>query len=162
MRRLITISTVVFLVILNINAWSGDVARFSFNPPEGWEFKDRPGMYYEVAKAAPKDGFAQNITVVDVVFEGSIEEFLELAIPNMIKMLPSYIELDRRVFVSDSGLRAIKISGTFNLGSDRFHQSIFVFEKGRAKFVVTASSLEKDAEALGPIIDKSMKTATIS
>jgi len=164
MKKSAATSALIVLAVINTVSCAGDIAHFSYDPPEGWEVQDRPdmGMNYRVWMTTPTDGFAPNITIVEADFAGSNEEFVRINTPNMTKALPPLDGISRQEFVSDSELKAIKLTWTTEVFSKFLSQSVFVFEKGNRKFVVTATTLEKDADALGPIIEKSMKTATIN
>jgi len=108
-------------------------------PPPGWELRDFPGLKYKIAAAAPADGFAPNINVVDEEFSGSPETYVKLNLQNLEKAMQDYEKLGEETFHTDDGVDGTKLM----IGSRQANlplRQLFYMLPGTGKYFVMTCS----------------------
>ena len=50
---------------------------FSLQAPKGWEFREFPGMKYQIAFGPASNSFSPNINVVDEAYDGSLKSYVD-------------------------------------------------------------------------------------
>lgn len=117
---------------------------FSWVPPEGWTVKENPMATsmamanYKIAVGEFKDGFGENINVVNEPASGSLQQYLEAA-TKALKGAAKDFKLGEGL-TTESGLQVV--SCEFVLGTIRERQ--FYVDLGDSKLVFTYAQL-KDA-----------------
>src|SRR5437870_2673979 len=74
---------------------------FSYDPPEGWQVVQFPGLKYSISRGPTESEFASNINVVDETFSGSLAEYVDLNVENMKKMFTDFTVLKREDFQTE-------------------------------------------------------------
>jgi hypothetical protein len=132
---------------------------FSLQAPNGWEFREFPGMKYRFAFGPVKDGFSSNINVVDEIYKDSLKSYVDANIQNLKKALPQFKLIERKDFATNSGLKGEKLVTSSFQQQIALRQTFYFLPgpQGR-QFVVTCTTLEAKGESLDAVFDESVKT----
>jgi hypothetical protein len=114
-------------------------AGFSYVPPQGWEVRDFPGLKYKIAAAAPADGFAPNLNVVDEAFAGSLDTYVSLNLQNLAKALPGYEKVSQETFRTADGVDATKLVVLSTQSNVPLRQLFYMVPASGKFYVVTCS-----------------------
>jgi hypothetical protein len=132
---------------------------YSLQAPKGWEFREFPGMKYQIAFGQPKDAFAPNINVVDETYGGPLKTYVDLNLQSLEKLFVDFKLLRREAFVTASGVKGEKIIVTSLQQKNLLRQTFYFFPGPSGKYlVVTCSALAKGGEALDGLFAESLKT----
>jgi len=135
---------------------------FSFQAPKGWQFREFPGMKYQIAFGAATNSFSPNMNVVDEAYEGSLKNYVDINLINISKVFVQYKQIKRNIFVTNTGLKIEKVI-TSSLQQNMPLRQTFYFLPGinGKYFVVTCSTLASTGDKLDAVFDESMKTFEI-
>src|SRR5438094_9992620 len=71
---------------------------FSYDPPNGWQIIQFPGLKYRISHGPRENEFAPNINIVDETFIGTLAEYVDVNLGNMKKMFIDLTLLKREDF----------------------------------------------------------------
>jgi hypothetical protein len=136
---------------------------FSFCAPSGWNFREFPGMKYQIAAGVAKDAFSPNMNVVDEQFAGSLKEYVDGNLQTMSKVFQQFKLIKRKAFTTSSGLKTeIVIINALQQNNLLRQTFLFVSNAKKGYFVVSCSCLEKDGDNYTKAFEESLKTFTIA
>ncbi len=135
-----------------------DGGGFSLVAPDGWNVTEFPGFKYRVFLGTPVDEFAPNLNVVDEVFQGTIDRYVEQSLTTMEKLFPEFEKLSQEDFTLDSGARAVRIVTQNVQFGKKLTQTFYMVGDGSTKYVLTASKLATDTRDLDPLFDASARS----
>jgi hypothetical protein len=136
---------------------------FSLQAPKGWQFRVMPGMKYQFAFGPASNSFSPNINVVDDMYSGDLNTYVDRSMETLNKMLEQFTLIQRNAFVTRGGMSGERVVTT-SLQQKRFllRQSFYFLPGTNGKyFVVTCSTLASGGEALDSVFDESVKTFEI-
>jgi len=131
---------------------------FSFAPPKDWEFRDFPGMKYQIAFGPAADGFAPNINVVEENSQGTLDAYVEASEATLAKIFQKYKKISLAEFKLDGGAAAMKLVTTNEQQGKTLRQTFYLIDANDKKFVVTCTALAEGGEKLDAAFDASIKT----
>lgn len=131
---------------------------FSFDPPQGWQEVQFPGLKYKVSCGPTESEFAPNINVVDEPFSGTLTAYIDLNIENMKKMFTDFTIVEREDFDTEDGLSATRLITENKQHSRRLRQTFCFFGNSARKYVVTCTVLAEGGKAMDGLFAESMKT----
>ena len=78
MKKLLLAICFFFTAAYTVHAEVGDkhteqAGGFSLRAPKGWQFREFPGMKYQIAFGPAAKSFSPNINVVDEAYGGSLK-----------------------------------------------------------------------------------------
>lgn len=136
--------------------------NFSFVPPSGWQLGDLPGMKYKVAFGTFSDDFTPNINVIDEVYDGSLDNYVELNLGVMQRVSPEFKLISQQEFVNNTGAKAVKLVTDNSLFGRQLRQTFYLFESGQTKYVATCTRLIGSKQAaVDTQCEESMRTFRI-
>ncbi len=137
---------------------------FSFSIPDGWTLREIPGRKYKVAFAAPTNGFAPNINIVDEAFSGALDVYVDGNLKIMAEGyeklgIENFKMLSREAFTTTTKQSGIRLLTQSEVNGNPIRQTFYFFNgKDGRKLVVTCTCPAPGGETLDPIFEKSMKT----
>lgn len=167
MRRLFV--TVFFLIVTaNVaHAEVGDrhfeqAGAFSLQAPKGWQFREFPGMKYQLAFGPAKNSFSPNINIVDEAYGGTLKSYVDASKNTLTKMFVQFTLIKRDAFVTTNGLRGERMVTTALQQKSLLRQTFYFLPGVNGKyFVVTCSTLAAGGETLDSVFEESIKTFEI-
>ena len=158
---------VVFVSVLMVFAEVGPrhlekAGGFSFCAPEGWDFREFPGMKFKIAFGTPADNFCPNINVVDEASAVELKSYVDNNIAGMEKMFQEFKLISRKKLTAGKKLEGeVVVTNALQQGN-LLRQTFFFFKgKGGRFFVATCSCLEKDGDRFAPVFEESLKTFAV-
>lgn len=136
--------------------------EFSYNPPDGWELKDVPGMKYKVA-ALILPAFANNIAVIEERVPKTLDDLIASnlqasAAYSLQNPSAAHTIISQTDFQTNAGQRGVKIIVDNTIGNNRMRSYVYYFDGKNGKgFQVVCTALQKDV-AFEKVFDASMKT----
>ena len=134
---------------------------FSYDPPEGWQIMEFPGLKYRISHGPTENEFAPNINIVDETFKGGLTAYVDGSLENMKKLFTDFTVLKREEFQTEDGLSAIRLVAENKQHGRMLRQTSFFFSKARRKYVATCTTLAEEGEGLDGLFAQSMKTFRI-
>jgi hypothetical protein len=132
---------------------------YSLQAPKGWEFREFPGLKYQIAFGPQKDSFSPNINVVDEAYSGPLKSYVDLNIETLKKLFVQLEMIGREAFVTASGLKGERVITTSLQQKNLLRQTFYFFPGPSGKYlVVTCSALAKGGEVFDPLFAESLKT----
>ncbi len=132
---------------------------FALRAPKGWQFREFPGLKYQVAFGPPKDSFSPNINVVDEAYSGSLKNYVDLNIETLKRVFVQFKLIEREAFVTTSGWRGEKVVTTSLQQRNLLRQTFYFFRGPKGKYlVVTCTTLAKGGQAFDRPFEESLKT----
>ncbi len=132
---------------------------FSLQAPKGWQFREFPGMKYQIAAGPTSNSFTPNLNVVDEMYGGSLKSYVDESTKTLKRIFVEFKLIKRDPFVTKSGLRGERMVTTSLQQKYALRQTFYVFPGAKGKyFVVTCSALAAGGEALDAVFEESMKT----
>jgi hypothetical protein len=131
---------------------------FSYEPPQGWQIIQFPGLKYRISHGPTENAFAPNINVVDETFGGTLAEYVDLNVVNMKKMFGDFTLLKREDFQTEDGLPATRLVIEDKQQGRLLRQTFCFFSNSSRKYVVTCTALAERGERLDELFAQSMKT----
>jgi hypothetical protein len=138
---------------------------FSFCPPEGWSINEDPNRKFKGMVAPRIDNFTPNLNVtelenVPMSLKDLVAAVIDLYSKETEKMETSHVgPFNQSEFTTLSKQPGMKMSFQSEKDGLRIRTTHYFFMgKGNSKIMVLFMALERDAEALDPIFDRSMKT----
>jgi len=132
---------------------------FSYNPPDGWEIIEFPGIKYRISRGPMRNGFAPNINVVDETFSGTLSAYVEANLENMPKFFTINFKVHKRGEIkTEDGEDAIFLAIENEQQRRMLRQTFYFLMSGNRKYVVTCTALAEGGEALDSVFEKSVKT----
>ncbi|MBM4035723.1 MAG: hypothetical protein FJ291_28625 [Planctomycetes bacterium] len=131
---------------------------FSYDPPQGWQIVEWPGLKYRVSLGPREKDFTPNINIVDQPYPGSLAEYVEADTATARKLSPEIKGLGRAAFRTDHGVAGWRIIAESEMEGRRLRQTFYYFGDGERKYVVTCTALAEGGEALDPVFEQSMRT----
>ena len=135
---------------------------FSLQAPKGWQFREFPGMKYQIAFGPAKNQFSPNINVVDEAYQGPLKSYVDANVKTLEKMFVQFKLIKRGPFVTTSGLKGERVITT-SLQQKSLLRQTFYFMPGvnGKQLVVTCSALAQGGESLDSLFEESLKTFEI-
>jgi len=135
---------------------------FSLQAPKGWQFREFPGMKYQIAFGPASNSFSPNINFVDEAYDGPLKGYVDANQNALNKMFVQFKLIKRDTFVTTRGLRGERLITT-SLQQKNLLRQIFYFISGvNGKYlVVTCSALAAGGEALDSAFEESIKSFDI-
>lgn len=136
---------------------------FSFQAPAGWQFREFPGMKYQIALGAPNNGFSPNINVIDEAYQGSLQSYADANIDVLKKMFTGFVLVKRYSFATKAGVKGEVVV----INSEQYHnllrQTFYILQGTNGKFfVITCSALKDGGEKFDSAFEESVKTFEIT
>lgn len=153
-----------FLVVNAVHAGVGDkhveqAGGYSLKAPQGWQFREFPGLKYQIAFGPAAKSFSPNINVVDEAYGGSLKSYVNANLQNLEKMFVQFKLIKRTDFITTGGLSGEKLLTTSLQGKVLLRQTFYFLPGIKGKyFVVTCSSLAEGGESYDAAFEESMKT----
>ena len=134
-------------------------AEFSVVPPESWQVVDYPGLKYKVFMGPRENGATPNINFADEIYNGSLDDYVDLNVEALKKYLGDVEIIYRGSFVTLKNLESKKIIAITEQQGYLLRQSLYFFpgENG-LKMAVACTALASSGEKYDRIFDDSMKT----
>lgn len=132
---------------------------FSLQAPKGWQFREFPGMKYQISVGPAKNEFSPSINVVDEAYEGPLKSYVDANVKTLEKIFVQFKLIKRGPFVTTSGVKGERVVTT-SLQQKNLLRQTFYFMPGvnGKQFVVTCSTLAKGGESLDSVFEESLKT----
>ncbi len=135
---------------------------FKYMIPEGWATAEFPGFKFKISRGIPSSGFTPNIAVVDEAFDGSVEDYVTACLGPMEKDAQGFKLLEKKPFVTNSGIKGIKLIFDSKWDGKQLMQTQYYFKGIKGKMlVITCSVLPEDGPKFADIFDTAMKTFQI-
>jgi hypothetical protein len=135
---------------------------YSLQAPQGWQFREFPGLKYQIAFGPVAKSFSPNINVVDEAYGGSLKSYVDANLQNLEKMFMQFKLIKRAAFVTTGGLSGEKLVTTSLQGKVFLRQTFYFLPGIDGKyFVVTCSSLAEGGESQDTTFEQTMKTFEI-
>ena len=131
---------------------------FSFDPPDGWEILEMPGLKYHVTRGTLVNNFAPNINVVDETFEGSLEKYFDTKMESLKAMFKSFKLLEKKKITSDDGDTALVAVTENDIFGRTVRQTYYLFENGSRKYAVICTALAEGGEEFDALFEKTAKS----
>lgn len=132
---------------------------FSLQAPKGWQFREFPGMKYQIAFGPAANSFSPNINVVDEAFSGSLKSYVDENEKSVEKMFEQYKRIKRDAFTTKSGLKGERLVITSLQQKFQLRQTFYILQGGKGRyFVVTCSALAAGGEALDAVFEESVRS----
>lgn len=130
---------------------------FSYIIPDGWEIFEIPGLkYLGLTESNPKGLFPSNVVFADERYDGSLEDYVDLALTNVQQIYPDMEILSIDKVDTDSGISGISVVATNEVNSLQIVQVLFMFDIGEKILVMTyTSGIDEDTDniiAIGDVI----------
>jgi hypothetical protein len=152
------------LLAVPVHAALGDrhveqAGGFSLQAPKGWQFRDFPGMKYQIAFGPASNSFSPNINVVDEAYDGSLKSYVDGNEQSVKKLFEQYKRIKREAFTTKSGLKGERLVTTSVQQKNKLRQSFYFFPAGKGRyFVVTCSAHAAGGESLDAIFEESLRS----
>ncbi len=135
---------------------------FSLRAPKGWQFRDFPGMKYQVTLGPASNSFSPNINVVDEAYRGPLKSYVDANLDSLNKIFVEFRLIERGAFLTSSGVSGERVVTTSLQHKNRLRQTFYFLPGVNGKyFVVTCSALAAGGEALDAVFEESIKTFEI-
>jgi hypothetical protein len=131
---------------------------FSYVPPPGWTVRSFGGLKYQAVVGPSANGFATNLNFQEEAFAGGLDQYVAHATATARRALPTYRELAREDFKTDSGLAGKKTSFETVQGDRRLRHANYVFDKKGTMLIATFTCLADGAERQGAVFDACAKS----
>ena len=132
---------------------------FSLQAPKGWEFREFPGMKYQIAFGPAENSFSPNINIVDEAYGGSLESYVDANLRTLERVFVEFSLIKRDPFTATSGLKGERMVTTSLQHNNPLRQTFYIFPGTNGKyFVVTCTALAAGGESLDSLFEESMKT----
>ncbi len=168
MKSSVVVACLLFcLAPFGVHAGVGDrhfekAGGFSLQAPQGWQFRDFPGMKYQVVLGPASNSFSPNINVVDEAYRGHLKSYVDANLDSINKMFVEFRLIKRGAFVTTSGVKGERMVTTSLHNRNRLRQTFYFLPGAHGKyFVVTCSALAAGGEALDAVFEESLKTFEI-
>ena len=135
-----------------------EAGGFSYDPPPGWQIAEFPVSKYRISHGPSANEFAPNINVVDEVFSGTLEAYVDANIEAMRKVFPDFDPLKRETFQTDDGEDGFMLLYENEMLGNLLRQTLFVFAKGDRKYAVTCTALADGGESFDTVFAESIRT----
>jgi hypothetical protein len=135
---------------------------FSLQAPKGWQFREFPGMKYQIVLGPASNSFSPNINVVDEAYGGSLKSYVDANKSTLDKMSIQLTLIKRDPFVTTSGIKGERMAITSLQQKNLLRQTFYFLPGAKGKyFVVSCSALAAGGEALDSVFEESIKTFEI-
>ena len=134
---------------------------FTYQKPDGWEYKSFPGLKYEVSIGKPLKNFAPNIVVVDEVFSGTLEEYFKQNLAQIEKLINGAKIISQNKISTSDGDTGFKLAFTSEQNGRKLKQIQYFFGKDNRKYVLTCSILVESGDEFDNVFEKSAMTFKI-
>ncbi|MBU1168072.1 MAG: hypothetical protein KKD44_00765 [Proteobacteria bacterium] len=131
---------------------------FSYDPPAGWNVVEFPGLKYRIAHGPKENNFAPNINVVDEIFQGSLDDYVDANLKNMEELMVDFEIIKRKNFKTMDNVDAVFFVSENKQQDVMIRQHFFIIESGKRKYVVTLSTRADGGDVLDDVFEKSMST----
>ncbi len=164
MRSLLFALCSLFIAVFAAHAEVGDrhveqSGGYALRAPKGWQFREFPGLKYQVAFIAKPGGFSPNLNVVDEAYGGPLKIYVDENTKTLRKMFTGFRLVERSPFVTSSGVQGEKMITVSQQQNTQMRQVFYFFGGNRGKyFVVTCTTLAANGDALDAAFDESLKT----
>jgi hypothetical protein len=164
MKRIISVILLIGFAIGTVDAAVGarhseQAGGFSFQAPAGWQFREFPGMKFQIALGTPENEFAPNINVVDEEYQGSLQSYVDGNLETLRKVVPGFVLVNRHPFATKSGLQGEAVVAHTEQYNKLLRQTFYFIPGTNGKyFVVSCSALKEGGEKLDSTFEESVKT----
>ena len=136
---------------------------FSLRAPHGWQFRDFPGMKYQIASGPAANAFSPNINIVDEAYSGPLKSYVDENVKSLKKVFVQFTLVKREAFVTTSGVKGERMITTSLQQKSLLRQTFYFFPGARGKYlVVTCSALAEGGAALDSVFEESLRTFEIT
>jgi hypothetical protein len=118
---------------------------FSFAAPQGWQFKDFPGMKFQLAFGPAENDFPPNINVVDENFSGNLEAYEKANEQSLPKFFKDFNILDRAEFKTTDGNLVMKLATANEQNGKKLRQLFFFLDGPPGKKLVTTCTTSAES-----------------
>jgi hypothetical protein len=165
MKRLFIVACFLLCLTVNIaHAELGDqyterAGGFSLQVPKGWQFREFPGLKYQIAFGPASNSFSPNINIVDEVFNGTLKAYVDANQTALNKMFVQFKLIKRDNFVTTRGMKVERLVTTSLQLKNLLRQTFYFIPGVNGKYlVVTCSALAEGGEAFDSVFEESIKT----
>ena len=158
-KNIAIIAGMLVTMLFSLQLFAGE--DFTYQKPDGWEYKDFPGLKYEVSIGKPAKGFAPNIVVVDEDFSGTLEEYFKQGVKLVEKTINKAKIISQKKISTADGDAGFKLVYTSEQNGLKLKQIQYFFSKGDKKYVLTCSSLVASGDEFDNVFEKSAMTFKI-
>lgn len=167
MRKLVLFSMAVCMLVLTASGCDkGKEPRrlyekaggFSFNPPDGWEIGEMPGLKYKVARGKTEGKFTPNINVVEEAFTGPLEDYVDANIKAMKEILVKFRVLSRESLTTEDGQPLIRLVIENEQLGFLLRQNMFFTGIPSKKYIITGTAWADSGDKLDGVFLQSVKT----
>ncbi len=135
---------------------------FSLQAPKGWQFREFPGLKYQIAFGPAENQFSPNINVVDEMYAGSLKSYVDANIKSLERVFVEFKIIKRGAFVTASGIKGEKLITTSLQQRSVLRQTFYFIPGVNGKhFVVTCSVPAEGGESRDSLFEESVKTFEI-
>ena len=134
-KNIAIIAGMLVTMLFSLQLFAGE--DFTYQKPDGWEYKDFPGLKYEVSIGKPAKGFAPNIVVVDEDFSGTLEEYFKQNVAQVEKTINKAKIISQKKISTADGDAGFKLVYTSEQNGLKLKQIQYFFGKGDKKYVLT-------------------------
>jgi len=132
---------------------------FSIIPPKSWQETDYPGLKYKIFIGTRENNFTPNINFIDEIYNGSLDDYVDLSIESLKKLISNVEIIYQNSFVTEENLESRKIIAITEQQGYLLRQSFYFFPgKNGLKMVATCTVLASSGEKYDITFDNSMKT----
>jgi hypothetical protein len=134
--------------------------EFSYSPPDGWSLRLLPqGKYQSAFGPKSNDGSSPSITVGDILFSGTLDDFVPGDLQSIRSELANFRVLSQSEFMTAANQRGIKVVTQSQWGEKWVRTTLYFFDgRNGKKFEVGCSVVTPGGEAYDKTFEKSMKT----
>ena len=164
MKRLLFAAITLLIAVFAVHAEVGDrhveqSGGYALRAPKDWQFREFPGLKYQVAFIAMPGGFSPNLNVVDEGYGGPLKSYVDENAKTLQKMFTGFKLVKRAPFVTASGVKGEKMITLSQQQNSRLRQVFYFFPgRGGKYFVVTCSTPADKGDAFDAAFDESLKT----
>jgi len=132
---------------------------FSLQAPKGWQFREFPGMKFQIALGPAANSFSPNINIVDEAYGGALKNYVDENVKSLEKMFVQFTLVKREAFVTTSGVKGERMITTSLQQKSLVRQTFYFFPGPKGRYlVVTCSTLAERGAALDSMFEESLRT----
>jgi hypothetical protein len=164
MKRLLLAVCALFVAVFAAHAEVGDrhveqSGGYALRAPKGWQFREFPGLKYQIAFFPVPGAFSPNMNIVDEGYGGPLKSYVDENTKTLQKMFTAFKLVKRAPFVTESGIQGEKMITTSQQQTTRLRQVFYFFTGSGGKYyVVTCSTPAEKGDALDAAFDESLRT----
>lgn len=158
-KNVVIIAGMFVTMLFPLQLFAGE--DFTYQKPNGWEYRNFPGLKYEVSIGKPAKGFAPNIVVVDEVFSGTLEEYFKQNVAQVEKTINKAKIISQKKISTSDGNTGFKLVHTSEQNGLKLKQIQYFYGKDDKKYVLTCSILVDSGDEFDNVFENSAMTFKI-